>query len=184
MRDDISILDDLQRGGYGRVHRRRASADAASATLPASLSLPLSHRLRDFRGLPREEDAVTEKTERKDPVEKEKEIERERESDSSPQGRSETMRASIDPLSFSSCRVELTCPGLPLLLFPSSPSFLSTLGIYLARGISLRDRARVSAIAQLKTGRAGRRCDSAECTKCNLRSTIEASDRNFATRAH
>lgn len=42
MRDDISILDDLQRGGYGRVHRRRASADAVSATSPASLSLPLS----------------------------------------------------------------------------------------------------------------------------------------------
>lgn len=79
-------------------------------------SLCLSHRLRDFRdfrGLPREENAVKEKTERRDPIEKDKEIERERESDSSLQGRSETMRASIDPLSFLSCRVELTLPRSP-----------------------------------------------------------------------
>lgn len=150
MRDDISILDDPQRGGYGRVHRRRASADAASATLPASLSLPLSSSPR----LPRSPGGKRTTQGKGEDRLRKREREREnRESDSSPQGRSETMRASIDPLSSLSCRVELTCPGLPSTLSLVAVVLVDARNLPRARNFAARPCSRVTAIAQLKTGR-------------------------------
>lgn len=86
---------------------RRVSADAASATSSASLPLPFSSPPRLSRTLPGEENDDDGRKEENNPPRKE----RERKRDSSPQGRSETMRASIGPLSPLSCRVELTSPG-------------------------------------------------------------------------
>lgn len=129
--------------------RGRVSADAASATSPASrvrLPFPLCI-LFSFAGLSRVERRRRRwKTERRKPgarIREEKdggggeEREREGEGSLSPQGRSETMRASIGPLLELSCRVNFPV-SVVSSPSPSSPSSALALGIYLARNSAAR----------------------------------------------